>query len=285
MATRASFRTSLKAHWPEYAIEGLGIGVFMVSALCFTALLEHPASPAHVALPDAALRRALMGVAMGSTAVALVYSPWGKRSGAHFNPALTFAFFRLGKIEGRDALGYALAQFAGALAGVALTAACLPAVAHPDVHHAVTRPGPLGVAPAFAAELAISFGLMFTVLAASNARLTARFTGLFAGLLVASYITLEAPISGMSMNPARTLASAAGAHDFGSLWLYFSAPPLGMLLASEVYVRLLGGARVRCAKLHHQNRQRCIFRCGYAACASSEESARREGEATWIATT
>jgi aquaporin Z len=92
----------------------------------------------------------------------------------------------------------------------------------------------------------------------------ARFTGLFAAALVALYITFEAPISGMSMNPARTFGSAFSAHVWTALWIYFCAPPLGMLLAAEVYVRLRGTKSVLCAKLHHQNSQRCIFRCGYA---------------------
>jgi aquaporin Z len=287
VANRSPLRTSLKAHWPEYAIEAAGIAAFMTSALCFTALLEHPTSPVHALLPNPALRRALMGLAMGATAVALVYSPWGQRSGAHFNPALTLTFFRLGKVEGPDAFFYVAAQFSGAVLGVFVTSGWLAAAAHPNVHHAVTLPGPLGVPAAFVAELAISFGLMLTVLCASNAPRTARFTGLFAGLLVATYITLEAPISGMSMNPARTFGSAAGAGEFSALWLYFTAPPLGMLLAGEFYVRALADQPVRCAKLHHQNRQRCIFRCGYAASceATTEGSETREGETSWIATT
>jgi aquaporin Z len=257
-------RSSLKTHWPEYAIEAAGIALFMGSALAFSALLEHPGSPVHQALANATARRALMGLAMGSTAIALVYSPWGQRSGAHFNPSLTFTFWRLGKIAPADALFYALAQFAGAIAGVLATAHVVGAVADPHVRFAVTLPGALGSPAAFAAEAAISFGLMFVVLCASNAPRTARFTGLFCGLLVAAYITLEAPISGMSMNPARTLGSAAGAAHFASLWIYFSAPPLGMLVAAEVYLRTRGAAHVRCAKLQHGLRQRCIF-CGHRA--------------------
>jgi aquaporin Z len=259
------FRSALCAHWPEYGIEAAGLGLFMLSAISFSVLLEHPASPVHAALPGAGLRRALMGLAMGATGVSLVYSPWGKRSGAHFNPALTFTFFRLGRIAAPDAFFYGLAQFAGAAGGVALAALLLGRLpAAPPVRFAVTVPGALGEVGAFVAEAGISFGLMATVLVASNHPRWARFTGLFAGLLVASYITLEAPLSGMSMNPARTLGSAAGAGVFTSLWLYFAAPPLGMLLAAEVYRRLPGRC-VRCAKLHHQNTQRCIFRCGYAA--------------------
>lgn len=257
---------SLRAHWPEYAIEASGIAIFMMSALSFTVLLEHPDSAAHQALSHSLLRRGLMGLAMGGTAIALVYSPWGKRSGAHFNPALTFTFYRLGKIEGWDALCYVLAQFAGAVCGVIAAALLWGALtADPHVRFAVTLPGQFGVGVAFVAELAISAGLMLAVLLVSNRPGWNRFTGLFAGSLIALYITFEAPLSGMSMNPARTLGSATGAHMFDALWVYFSAPLAGMLLAAELYVRRFGSDHVRCAKLHHENRQRCIFRCGYHA--------------------
>ena len=102
-----------------------------------------------------------------------------------------------------------------------------------------------------------------TVLIVSNTAKLARFTGLFAGVLIATYITIEAPLSGMSMNPARTLASATLAQDWTAIWIYFTAPLVGMLSAAEVYVRIKGRQAVRCAKLHHQNHKRCIFRCGY----------------------
>src|SRR5207247_6208711 len=114
-------------------------------------------------------------------------------------------------------------------------------------------------AAAFAAELAISFLLMSVVLTVSNTRRIASLTGLFAGVLVASYISLEAPLSGMSMNPARTFGSAMPAHMWTALWIYFTAPPLGMLLAARLYLWRHGAHRVACAKLHHQNDKRCIF--------------------------
>jgi aquaporin Z len=82
--------------------------------------------------------------------------------------------------------------------------------------------------------------------------------------LVALYITFEAPISGMSMNPARTFASAALAHHWTALWIYFTAPLVGMLAAAETYSRINGKRSVACAKLHHANRMRCIF-CGKPA--------------------
>ncbi len=98
--------TSRALNWPEYAIEAALLGTFMVAACAVTALLEHPASPLHAAIPDPFTRRALIGIAMGLTAIGLIYSPWGQQSGAHFNPSVTLTFLRLGKIEVRDALGY-----------------------------------------------------------------------------------------------------------------------------------------------------------------------------------
>ena len=257
---------ALRRHWPEYAIEACLLGAFMVSALAFTVMLEHPASPVHRALPVPALRRALMGLAMGGTAITLVSSRWGQRSGAHFNPALTLTFLRLGKIERADALCYVAAQFLGGVLGVLGLAIVLgPVLAVPSVNYAATLPGKSGTALAFAAEAAISFGTMLTVLIASNHAPIARYTPLFVGLLVATWIFVESPISGMSMNPARSFASAAGAGLYTALWVYFCAPLLGMLLAAEAFVRVRGLRAVHCAKLHHQNAQRCIFRCGYRA--------------------
>ena len=90
-------------------------------------------------------------------------------------------------------------------------------------------------------------------------------TGLFAGALVATYIAIEAPLSGMSMNPARSFASALPAHLWTDFWVYLTAPFLGMLLAAECYVRFPGARRVLCAKLHHDNDTRCIFCCSYMA--------------------
>jgi aquaporin Z len=107
--------------------------------------------------------------------------------------------------------------------------------------------------------------LMLTVLSVSNHPPAAPLTGVCAGLLVWTYITVEAPLSGMSMNPARTFGSALLAHDFPGLWIYFTAPPLGMLLAAEVFTRRFGAQRVLCAKLHHPHDRPCIFGCGASA--------------------
>ena len=257
---------ALKAHWPEYLMEASELCLFMISACAFTVLLYHPASAIAQGIQNELIRRILMGVAMGSTAVALIFSPFGKRSGAHFNPSVTLTFFRLGKIKAWDAVFYILFQFAGGIVGVIIASLVMGMpVSHKSVNYAATIPGPNGPATAFVAELTITFILMTVILAVSNTKRLARWTGLFAGALVAFYISIESPLSGMSMNPARTFGSAFAAHQFTSLWIYFTAPPLGMLLAAEAYKRIKGSRTVACAKLHHYNKARCIFRCNFEA--------------------
>jgi aquaporin Z len=255
----------METHWPEYLMEAGELGLFMVSACSFTVLLEHPASPVRLMVPSSVLRMGLIGVAMGLTLLGLIHTPWGKRSGAHMNPSTTLMFLRLGKIETWDAIFYMCFQFIGGLAGVMFSFAILGSVLrHPSVNFAVTQPGSAGVPSAFIAELIMSFVLALTVLSTSNDIHLSRFTPYLAAVLVATYITFEAPFSGMSMNPARTFGSAVPARAFNALWIYFTAPPIGMLLAAELYLRLRSAEAVYCAKYHHRNSMRCIFRCRYA---------------------
>jgi len=248
-------------------MEAAGLGLFMLAACGFGTLLEHPASPVRQALPWAVGRRLLMGLAMATTAVALIYSPWGKQSGAHLNPAVTLTFWRLGRVRGADALWYVLAQFVGGVAGVACAAGLLKSnLAHPAVNYVATLPGSSGVTSAFLAEAIMTFMQMTVVLQLSSRSNWARYTGVCAAALVALYISVEAPISGMSLNPARTFGSALIGQIWQAWWIYFIAPPLGMLAAATVFTLLRGKQQQQaaCAKLHHQNNKRCIF-CGKPA--------------------
>jgi aquaporin Z len=245
---------AMRSHWPEYLIEAAALGTFMISACAFGVLLSNVHG-----LPG----RILGGIAMGLTAVAIISSPWGQRSGAHMNPALTLTFLSLGKIAGWDAFFYVVAQFAGGLAGV-LFSAWLIGSRLAQVRYVATVPGPNGAWVAFAAEFTISFLLVAVVLNVSNSPRLTRFTPWVAGFLVATYISIESPLSGMSMNPARTIGSAFPAGSWDAIWVYLVAPPLAMLSAGQLYVRRHGAHRVFCAKLHHHNGQRCIFHCGFS---------------------
>ena len=268
---------ALREHWPEYLMEAAGLGIFMLSACSFGVLLGYEASPAVRGLSDPILRRVICGVAMGITAICITYSPLGKQSGAHLNPAVTLTFLRLGKIKPVDAFFYVLSQFAGGIAGVLFSSVVFGMIiVHPSVNYVTTVPGPDGPGAAFLAELIISFLLMLMILTVSNNQKIARLTGIFAGLLVATYISIESPYSGMSMNPARTLGSALPANLWTALWIYFTAPPLGMLLAAEMYRKVKGARNVICAKLHHQNNRRCIFKCGYMKDAATPSASIAE---------
>lgn len=255
--------TALRTHWPEYLIEAWALGMFMLSAGVFTVLLEYGDSPLRALLANDTQRRVLGGVAMGITAVSLIYSPWGKRSGAHMNPAITLAFLRAGHIARWDAVCYIAAQFVGGTIGVYIALAFLgEAFASPPVGYVATVPGPQGSLVAFGAEFVISFLMMTLVLRASSSPRLTHLTGVFAGALVAAFISIEAPYSGMSMNPARTFASAFPSQMWTGFWIYLIAPVAAMQLALSIDNVLRGRAAVKCAKLVHATDQRCIH-CGY----------------------
>ena len=278
---RLGFGAALRAHWPEYLIECWGLGTFLVMAGLFATLLEFPGSPVRQAIDDPELRRGLMGLAMGLTAVAIIYSPWGKRSGAHINPAVTLTFLRIGKVHPVDATFYILAQFAGATLGVLAVWAVLGiAFSGPPVSFLQTAPGEHGTVAAFVVEVAMACGLMTAILLLLPSPRLMPLVGVVAGALVASYITVLAPFSGMSINPARSFGSAvaAGVHDF--LWIYFLAPVIGMLGAVELLRGVNRGRAWFCAKLVHDDAYRCIH-CGHdpkrAAAPASPETPRAAG--------
>jgi len=235
----------------------------MVSAAVFTTLFEFPRSPLHSAIADANLRRALIGIAMGLTAIGLITSPWGRRSGAHMNPAVTLAFWRLGKVEGIDALLYVVAQCVGGTVGVLVAAALLHgAFTAVPVNWVLTVPGTHGAGVAATAELCMSALMMWTVLWLSSSQRYAAATAYAAGTLVAIFIAVEAPLSGMSINPARSLASALPSGIWTGFWIYLVAPVSGMQLAAVGFRLWRGRRNVTCAKLLHATDQRCIH-CGY----------------------
>lgn len=227
----------LKDPWLNYLIEALGLGLFMVSAGLFATLLYAPQSPALSLIPSEGGRGLLMGAAMGLTAIALIYSPPGKRSGAHINPAVTVTFYRLHKITITTAVAYIMSQFIGATLGVLFVAKLLgnPFTTAP-IQYVVTVPGG-GAIAAFGIEFLMSFTLMLMILITSNHQVWSQFTGVFSGILLTFYIPFASSISGMSINPARTVGSALPAQLWSDIWIYLIAPPSAMLLAAELYLR------------------------------------------------
>lgn len=245
------------------------LGIFMILAGALATGLYADVSPIPSLIPNLFVRGLLMGMAVGLCAIAIIYSPWGKRSGAHFNPAVTLAFYRLGKLQPWDAIFYILAQFVGGLLGILVLASVLgQSFTGQPVNYIVTIPGAWGWLAALVAEAVMAFGLMSMVLVVSNHSQLHHLTGVFSGLLVAAFIAIAAPISGMSINPARTFASALPAQSWTAFWIYYCVPPIAMLAAAEVYLRVSGRrARTICGKLCPNTDTPCL--CIDCPCAES----------------
>lgn len=234
----------------------------MISASAFATLLEYSKSPVRLAVQGDFIRLCLMGLAMGATAISITYSPMGKLSGAHMNPAVTLSFAALGKIKFIDAIFYLVFQLAGGIISVMLMSVVIGSPFRDEhVNYVVTVPGRLGVGSAFFLELIMAFGMMLMVLTTSNSKRFAKYTGTIAGVFVASYVILSAPISGFSINPARTIASAIPSGVYTAFWIYMTAPFIGMFSAAALYKS--GGGRTICAKMRHTDDYPCIFNCGY----------------------
>ena len=214
-----------------------------------------------------------MGISMGATAILIIRSPMGKRSGAHFNPAITLTYFRLEKIAKWDASFYVVSQFIGGIFGVGFSALCLgSSLAVPTVDYAVTVPGRGGPFGAFCAEYFMAALLMFVVLLLSNRPSLAQYTSYLVGVLIVFYVFIFAPVSGFSINPARTTGSAVFANVWTAAWLYFVAPLLGMITSAEIYQRIFGIESVLCAKLHPDPAYPCPFLCHFPLHRHSHET-------------
>lgn len=226
---------ALTHHWRDYLLEAGGLMVFMFGAGAFGTLFLYPGSPVAQAMPSNLLKHVGIGLCMGVVTFGIV-SGIGAKTGAHINPAVTWAFYRAGKIGRADAVWYTIAQFAGAcLAPVLLLAVIGAPFTSEEVKYATSQPGPDGAWIAFAAEFVISFVLMLVVLIALNSERLEKKTPAIVAALIAVYIAVESPLSGMSLNPARSFGSALTANQWDGIWVYFTAPVLGMLLAVAVY--------------------------------------------------
>jgi len=249
---------TLQKHYIEYLIEAWGLGTILLCAGIYATVLFYPASPVHRAIANPLLLRVCMGLAMGTTIFLVVRSPWGRRSGAHFNPAVTFTFYRLGKVKPWDAIFYGLFQLFGGLVGVFLARLVLhEAFSGEPIHYIATVPGKAGVTGALIAELLVATLTMFVVQSLSNRPKLSPITPKVVGVLVVFYIILVSPYSGFSMNPARTLASAIPSGIWTAIWLYLVAPVSGMLLGAELYLRLNPHKTVRCGKLWYDHTTPC----------------------------
>ncbi len=250
----------MKAHLPEYLSEFFGTATMMLIGIGAVTIMFAEGGAMQHLIPSGDVRRLLTGLVFAGGGTLVVLSPLGQCSGGHLNPAMTLAFWWKGKITTPDAVWYVAAQLAGALLGVVLVA-LIGGEAARSVHFGLTLPGEgFPTAVAFVAETLITFLLIFVVLyCVAHARF-ARYTPFLAGALVALLVFVEAPISGTSLNPARSLAPALLNPNFDRQWIYILAPILGAVLAVKLFGYFFESAKqAGCAKLFHTERYRCIF--------------------------
>ncbi len=231
---------SLKKHWQAYLMELSGLAGFVILAGLLTIFLEHPDLPVmKSSLKDHAfIRRVPLGIIMGAY-ITIIILLFGKKSGAHFNPVATWTIYRLGKISFADAVFFTVAQFIGAIGGAQLLKYVMGSLfSNPAIDYGVTKPKPpYESMTAFVAEFIISFVLMLMTLMAGSSKRFEKKLAYLSGMLIAIYLIVETPFSGMSLNPARSFAGALAANQWAHLWIYFVAPILAMLAAGEVFVR------------------------------------------------
>lgn len=249
-----------RLHWPEYAAESLGTAALLFFGLSAVVLNFGLDSPVAALVPNTSLRLLLTGLLFAGSGSLVAVSPLGRLSGAHINPAVSLAFWAHGKLTTLDFVGYLTGQFAGAVLGAALLSRVWgPRAA--SVHVGMTLPGvgyPLWVV--FLAEASLTALLVLGIFVFVSSHRLMRWAPLMVWLLVATMVWLEAPVSGTSLNPARSFGPALVSGRWTDQWLYFTAPPLGALLAVAAFRALAAGTRdVLTGKLFHVPHYRSIF--------------------------
>lgn len=242
----------IKLHWTEYFCEFLGTAILLFSGITGIYL---------VSLVNTAdvIKYFAIGLFFAIGLVIVVYSPIGKRSGGHVNPALTLAFWLNGLISVIDAVGYIVAQFAGAVFGtwfafmifdwknpaVALT---LPSLNYPALLVLLV-------------EIIIIFLLVIIVFSFVSSGKSGRFTGIALGVYIIVVTVLFAAISGVGLNPARVFGPDALLLRFDHILIYFTASVLGVFAAYGLFRGATMGAQPTCCKLCYKTDGPCLFKC------------------------
>lgn len=232
----ASHRTApvrSQIHIAEWACEFAGTAAQLFVGFSVVVLVSGHRSPLHIASPN--LRFAAIGLTFGLLAALVAVSPLGRRSGAHLNPAVTLGFWLRGQVHRHDLAGYAGGQALGALAATAAFVGVWGSGAS-EVNDAVTVPAPaVGALGAVLIESGLTAALLCVLFAFLSSPRLARWTPLAAVGALTVLIWAAARLTGASFNPARSLAPAIVAGQFGSLWIYLVAPPLGAAVAATAF--------------------------------------------------
>lgn len=234
--------------WRVYGAELVGTALLVGVGLSAVIADFGQGSPVAALLPDAGLRRFVTGFLFGTTGALIALSPLGKASGAHINPVVTVGFWTLGRFKAAHVPGYVLCQLVGAVLGA------LPLLAWGrmgrSVEFGATVPAH-GLAAAFFGEAITTFVMVFLLFFFLRQRGLKHFAPALFPPLYAVMVWLEAPVSGTSTNPARTLGPGIVAGEWHGWWIYWLGPLIGALLAVGVHRLARRWPRLEVAKIHH----------------------------------
>jgi len=239
-------------NWTEYFCEFTGSAIHIFAGLTGIFLMSM------INTADI-IKYFIIGSFFAIGLLAVVYSPIGKRSGGHINPAVTTAFWLNGFMTNLDTICYIIAQFAGAI-----FAAWLAFVFFPWTDFFVTLTVPAMEYPLVLSlfiEFVITFSLILAIVSFLSSNNTGRFTGIAAAIYIVLITVLFASISGASMNLARTFGTAAILMRFDYLLVYFTASVLGAFAAYFLFQVATNGAKPICSKLCHKTDGPCLFKC------------------------
>lgn len=237
--------------WKLFGAELIGTALLVAVGLSIVIFDFGRDSPLAWWLPNASFRRLMTGFFFGATGMAIALSPLGKESGAHINSVVTLGFWMMGRLKARYVLGYVLSQLLGAVLGAAPLLAWGPMGR--SVAYGATVPGTgYGTALALLGEAMTTFALVFGLFFFLRHRSLRAFAPALFPPLYAIMVWLEAPLSGTSTNPARSLGPAVISGNWTGWWIYWVGPLIGTLLAVAVH-RFAGRhwLEIAVAKIYH----------------------------------
>ncbi|MBD2435892.1 aquaporin family protein [Nostoc sp. FACHB-110] len=250
-----------KLNWLEYGAELVGTAFNILVGFSIITFNFGKGLPMEHLIPAVSPRLLINGLVFAGSGALISISPLGKLSGSHLNPCLSLAFWLQGKMHKQDLVGYILAQFIGAIVG-AFLALFFWRNYLISVNYCITSPGngyPLWYV--FLTEVFMTFMLVLSIFIFLSHRQLLRWTPVMVWLLVATMVWLGAPISGTSLNTARSIGPAFVAWSWQNQWVYCLASPLGALIAVGVFQLISMGEReVLTGKLFHVPNYRCIFK-------------------------
>ena len=248
------------SHLAEYCCEMAGAFFNLFVGLNIVIFDFGKGLPMEQWVPSPSARLLINGIIYAGSGALFAILPWGKLSGAHLNPSVSLAFLLRGKMHLRDFFGYVTFQVFGAIIAAAMTVWLWGKYAS-SVEDGVTQPG-VGFAIwfVFLAEVVMTFLLVLLIFTFVSSERLARWTPCATWIACALMVWQGAPISGTSLNPARSFGPALVSGIWAYQWLYWAAPLLGATLAVLTFRIVASERNILTAKLFHAPEYRSIFK-------------------------